>query len=77
MFGGKLSDELADIVGKSQATKPQVRKAIYAYIDEKNLKDPEDGRFFTPDAKMAKVFGKDKMYKIAVMKCIKDHYNLN
>ena len=36
-------------------------KHLFAYIKENGLKDPEDGRFFIPDKKMAKIFGNEKL----------------
>ena len=51
----KLSEELADICGVEEASRGQCMKHLFAYIKEHGLKDPENGHFFTPDKKMAKV----------------------
>ena len=48
-------------------------KYLFAYIKEHGLKDTEDGRFFNPDKKMAKVFGKDKLRSFSMSKFIGKH----
>ena len=51
----KLSAELADIVGKKEASRAECIKQLWAYIKKNNLQDPENKQFFNPDKKMAKV----------------------
>lgn len=51
----KLSPELADVVGKKEASRAECIKALWAYIKKQNLQDPENKQYFTPDKKMAKV----------------------
>ena len=51
----KLSADLADIVGKKEASRAECIKQLWAYIKKNNLQDPENKQFFTPDKKMAKV----------------------
>ena len=51
----KLSAELADIVGKKEASRAECIKQLWAYIKKNNLQDPENKQFFVPDKKMAKV----------------------
>ena len=51
----KLSPELADIVGKKEASRAECIKQLWAYIKKHNLQDPENKQYFTPDKKMAKV----------------------
>ena len=51
----KLSAELADIVGKKEASRAECIKQLWAYIKKHNLQDPENKQYFTPDKKMAKV----------------------
>ena len=48
-------------------------KYLFAYIKEHGLKDSEDGRFFNPDKKMAKVFGKEKLRSFGMSKHIGAH----
>merc|ERR1712174_154780 len=57
----KLSADLADIVGKKEASRAECIKQLWAYIKKNNLQDPENKQFFNPDKKMAKVFGSDRI----------------
>merc|ERR1712053_68108 len=50
----KLSAELADIVGKKEASRAECIKQLWAYIKKNNLQDPENKQFFNPDKKMAR-----------------------
>ena len=47
-----LSADLAAICGKNKMTRPEVTKAIWAYIKKNKL---SKGRTITPDAKLKKV----------------------
>lgn len=49
--------ELKDVVGVSEVTRPQLQKLIWAYIKERKLQDPKNGKIIIPDAKLAKVLG--------------------
>ena len=69
----KLSDELADIVGMKVASRTECMKHLFAYLKTHDLKDPENKQFFTPDKKMAKVFGNDRMRAFGMSKYIGDH----
>ena len=51
----KLSAELADIVGRKEASRAECAKQLWAYIKSNNLQDPENKQYFFPDKKMAKV----------------------
>ena len=57
----KLSPDLADIVGKDEASRAECIKLLWDYIKKNNLQDPEDKQYFIPDKKMAKVFGIDRI----------------
>jgi upstream activation factor subunit UAF30 len=69
----KLSPELADVVGKKEASRAECIKALWAYIKKNNLQDPENKQFFTPDKKMAKVFGEDKIRAFGMAKYLSSH----
>merc|ERR1712016_280559 len=56
-----VGNELADIIGTKKASRPLAIKCLWAYIKKHNLQDPAQRQYFTPDAKMAKIFGKAKM----------------
>jgi upstream activation factor subunit UAF30 len=54
----KLSDELANFIGKGQSmARTEVVKSIWEYIKEHQLQNPENKREILLDAKMRDVFG--------------------
>merc|ERR1712109_329040 len=57
----KLSDDLAAVVGQKQASRAECIKQLWAYLKKNNLQDPENKQYFTPDKKMAKIFGTEKI----------------
>jgi upstream activation factor subunit UAF30 len=69
----KLSADLADIVGKKEASRAECIKQLWAYIKKQNLQDPENKQFFTPDKKMAKVFGNDRIRAFGMAKFLSSH----
>merc|ERR1711970_689707 len=69
----KLSAELADIVGKKEASRADCIKQLWAYIKKNNLQDPENKQYFTPDKKMAKVFGADRIRAFGMAKFLGAH----
>jgi len=69
----KLSNELSDIVGKKEASRAECIKQLWAYIKKNNLQDPENKQFFTPDKKMAKVFGNDRIRAFGMAKFLSSH----
>merc|ERR1712109_216395 len=69
----KLSADLADIVGKKEASRAECTKQLWAYIKKNNLQDPENKQFFNPDKKMAKVFGTDRIRAFGMAKHISAH----
>merc|ERR1712045_596690 len=69
----KLSAELADIVGKKEASRAECIKQLWAYLKKNNLQDPENKQFFIPDKKMAKIFGNDKIRAFGMAKFLSAH----
>merc|ERR1711931_622938 len=69
----KLSAELADICGTKEASRAQCIKHLWAYLKKNNLQDPENKQYFTPDKKMAKIFGTEKLRAFAMSKHIGAH----
>lgn len=69
----KLSPNLADIVGMNEASPKECIRKLWAYQKSNNLQDPKDRQYFTPDKKMAKVFGKDRIKAFDMMKYIDNH----
>ena len=70
----KLSAALADIVGKGEASRGQCVKFLWAYIKDNNLQCPENRQFFTPDKKLAKIFGTETIRAFGMLKYLKDHF---
>ena len=69
----KLSDDLADIVGKKEASRAECVKVLWVYIKDKNLQDPDNKQFFKPDKKLAKVFGTDRIRGFGMVKFLSTH----
>lgn len=53
----KISDELAEVVGKGPMPRSEVVKALWVYIKKNNLQDPKNKRNIVADEKLKKVFG--------------------
>ena len=71
-----LSTELAAIVSAKKDEKlarSEIIKRLWAYLKANNLQDPANKQFFTPDAKMAPVFGKEKIKAFGMAKYLKTH----
>merc|ERR1712038_997656 len=69
----KLSADLADIVGKKEASRAECIKHLWAYLKKNNLQDPENKQYFFPDKKMAKVFGSDRVRAFGMAKFLSAH----
>ena len=71
-----LSPDLAAIMGvkDEKLSRAEVVKRLWAYIKDKKLQDHENKQFFTPDAKMAKIFGKEKIKAFGMIKYLKEHF---
>ena len=66
----KLSDDLAEFIGKKQATRQECVKVFWAHIKKNGLQDPQDKQYFTPDQKMAKLFGDQRMKGFGMAKIL-------
>ena len=53
----KVSDELAEVVGKGPMPRSEVVKKLWAYIKKNNLQNPKNKRNIISDAKLKPVFG--------------------
>merc|ERR1712156_889079 len=69
----KLSADLAAIVGQKQASRAECIKLLWAYLKKNNLQDPEIKQYFTPDKKMAKIFGTEKIRGFGMAKFLGSH----
>jgi len=68
-----LSNELAYIVGKTEATQSECIKAIWTYIQENGLIVPENKSYFQPDDHLQKIFGNQKVKCFAMSKYLLKH----
>uniref|UniRef100_A0AAV1UIY3 DM2 domain-containing protein n=1 Tax=Peronospora matthiolae TaxID=2874970 RepID=A0AAV1UIY3_9STRA len=68
-----LSPELASLVGTDLMARPQIVKALWAYIHEHELQDPQDKRTILLDDKMQRVFQRDSFTMFSMNKFIKRH----
>ena len=72
----EISPALAKIIGNTKGEaipRKEVIKRLYAYIKEKNLQDPTEKRYFTPDKTMESIFGSERQMMLGMAKCLKDH----
>jgi len=53
----KISDELAEVVGKGPMPRSEVVKKLWVYIKKNNLQDPKNKRNINADGALKKVFG--------------------
>ena len=56
----KVSESLAEVVGKGPMPRTEVTKKLWAYIKSRKLQDPKNKRNILPDDKLSKVFGGNK-----------------
>ena len=71
-----VSPALANIIGtkeQEEVSIAQVMKRLWLYLKLHKLQDPQNGQFFTPDEKMAQVFGKEKLRAFGMLKHLKVH----
>lgn len=53
----KVSDELAEVVGKGPMPRSQVVKKLWVYIKKNGLQDKKNKRMINADANLKAVFG--------------------
>ncbi|OWZ23411.1 hypothetical protein PHMEG_0001712 [Phytophthora megakarya] len=68
-----VSPELASLVGSDRMARPQIVKALWAYIHEHSLQDPNDKRMILLDDRMKQVFQRDSFTMFSMNKYIKRH----
>jgi chromatin remodeling complex protein RSC6 len=70
----KISDELAEVVGKGPMPRSEVVKALWVYIKKNNLQDPKNKRNIVADAALKKVFdGKSVVNMFEMTKLVSKH----
>ena len=76
----RISDELAKFLGKSvgvEMARTAVSKEINAYIREKGLQDPANGRKINPDASLTKLLNlqkEDELTYFNLQRYMKHHF---
>jgi upstream activation factor subunit UAF30 len=68
-----LSPELASVVGADTMARPQIVKALWEYIREHDLQDPNNKRVIIFDEKLREVFQRDSVTMFSVNKFVKRH----
>ena len=69
----QVSKELATIVGDGPMPRGEVVSKMWKYINEKNLKSPEDGRVIVADETLSKVLGKPSFTMFEMNKLLSAH----
>ena len=73
----KLSAELEAVVGPGPMPRTEVTKALWKYIKENNLQDPDDKRTIVADEKLMKVFGgEERVNMFKMTKLVSAHMSL-
>lgn len=67
------SADLAAIVGADPIARGQVVSKVWDYIRTRNLQNPANKREILADAKLAKVFGRDKCTMFEMNKYLSAH----
>lgn len=65
--------ELAAVIGSEAMPRTQVISKLWDYIRTNKLQDPADKRQIVADAKLKKVFGKDKVSMFEMNKYVSQH----
>jgi DNA topoisomerase-1 len=70
----KLSPELSAIVGAPELSRMETTKKLWDYIKANKLQDPKNKRLILPDAKLAKVLGKDPVDMMKMAGLLSKHF---
>lgn len=69
----KLSKELSAIVKEPVTTRGSLTKALWVYIKENKLQDPQDGRYILCDKALEPILGSGRVHMTAVAKALSHH----
>jgi chromatin remodeling complex protein RSC6 len=69
-----ISDELADFMGKSTASRAEVTKAIWAHIKKYELQDEDDKRTIIPDEALEPILGKKPINMMKMTGVVSKHF---
>lgn len=68
----KLSKELADIIGRPEASEKECYRVVVRYIETNNLQDPDNNSYFNPDSKLIPIF-KHRTHMLDVLRLLNSH----
>lgn len=60
-------------MGAESLSRPEVTKKLWEYIKSNNLQDPKNKRIIKPDAKLAKVIGKNPIDMMKLASALSKH----
>lgn len=69
----ELSEDLADFMGKSSASRLEINKKLWAYIKANDLQDPDNKRVIIPDDVLETIFGPDEFDMFQMASMLSDH----
>jgi DNA topoisomerase-1 len=70
----KLSKELSDLLGVDSLSRPEATKQLWVYIKANKLQDSKNKRLIKPDAKLAKVIGKEPIDMMKLASALSKHF---
>lgn len=70
----KVSPAMTTVLGKSESTRMDALKGVWAYIKDKNLQNPEKKREIIGDDAITNLFGKKNTTMFEVMKLMNPHF---
>jgi len=70
----QLSEPLSVLIGKTECSRPECVKSIWAYVKENGLQDPTDKRYIVCDDTMKRVFnGAARVHMFTMNKVLSEH----
>jgi chromatin remodeling complex protein RSC6 len=74
-----LDPQLAAFMGRQLATRGEIVSRVWQYARDNHLQNPENGRFFRPDQRLATLLGREGEYinGFTILGHLKNHYRQN
>lgn len=69
----RTSSALSGIVGFKEGTRPEVTRAVWAYIKENDLQDEDDKRIIVPDHQLKSVLGSRPVHMLKLQGFLNKH----
>jgi chromatin remodeling complex protein RSC6 len=66
-------------MGRQLATRGEIVSQVWQYVRDNHLQNPENGRFFRPDQRLATLLGREGEYinGLTILGHLKNHYRQN